>query len=157
MGRKGKVKIREVAPDPVYGEIVVERLINRVMVDGKKNLARWIVYTAFKVVSDRTSRDPVEVFKQALGNIMPLCEVRSRRVGGATYQIPVECIPRRKEFLGLKWLVEAASVRNDVRGMENKLAREILDAYEGKGGAVRKKEEVHKIAEANRAFAHYRW
>lgn len=157
MPRKGKVKPREIKPDLVYGSVEVEKLINKVMRDGKKSLARWIVYSAFDIVKERTGKDPLEVFKKALENVQPEWEVRSRRVGGATYQIPIECIPKRKLHLGLKFLVESARERKDKRTMIEKLAEEIIEASEGKGNAVRKKEELHRIAEANKTFAHYRW
>lgn len=157
MPRKGKVKPREIKPDLVYGSVEVEKLINKVMKDGKKSLARWIVYSAFDLVKEKTGKDPLEVFKKALENVQPEWEVRSRRVGGATYQIPIECIPKRKLHLGLKFLVESARDRKDKRTMIEKLAEEIIEASEGKGSAVRKKEELHRIAEANKTFAHYRW
>ncbi|MFZ8805414.1 MAG: 30S ribosomal protein S7 [Candidatus Calescibacterium sp.] len=157
MPRKGKVEVREIKPDLVYGSVEVEKLINKIMYDGKKSLARYIVYSAFDLIRKVTGQDPLEVFKKALENVKPEMEVRSRRVGGATYQIPVECIDRRKLHLGLKFLVEAARERKDKRTMIEKLAYEIMDAAAGKGEAVKKKEELHKIAEANRTFAHYRW
>jgi len=157
MPRKGKVKPREIKPDIVYGSVEVEKLINKVMKDGKKSLARWIVYSAFDIIREKTGKDPLEVFKKALENVQPEWEIRSRRVGGATYQIPIECIPRRKLHLGLKFIVESAREREDKRTMIEKLAQEIIDASEGKGNAVKKKEELHKLAEQNRAFAHYRW
>ena len=157
MPRKGKVKPREIKPDLVYGSVLVEKLINKVMKDGKKSIARWIVYSAFDIVRERTGKDPLEVFQKAVENVQPLWEVRSRRVGGATYQIPIETTERRKVHLGLKFLVEAARERGDYRTMIEKLAAEIMDAAEGKGNAVKKKEELHKLAEANRAFSHYRW
>ncbi len=157
MPRKGKVKPREIKPDLVYGSVEVEKLINKVMKDGKKSIARWIVYSAFDLVKEKTGKDPLEVFKKALENVQPEWEVRSRRVGGATYQIPIECIPKRKLHLGLKFLVSSARDRKDKRTMIEKLAEEIIEASEGKGSAVRKKEELHRIAEANKTFAHYRW
>jgi len=157
MPRKGKVKTREINPDIVFGSVEVEKLINKVMKDGKKSLARWIVYSAFDIIREKTGKDPFEVFKKALENAQPEWEIRSRRVGGATYQIPIECIPKRKLHLGLKFIVESAREREDKRTMIEKLAQEIIDASEGKGNAVKKKEELHKLAEQNRAFAHYRW
>ena len=157
MPRKGKVKPREIKPDLVYGSVLVEKLINKVMKDGKKSIARWIVYSAFDIIREKTGQDPLEVFHRALENVQPLWEVRSRRVGGATYQIPIETTERRKIHLGLKFLVEAAREREDHRTMIEKLAAEIMDAAEGKGNAVKKREELHKLAEANRAFSHYRW
>ncbi len=157
MARKGKVQIREVKPDLVYGSVEVEKLINKVMYDGKKSLARHIVYSAFDLIKKIKGEDPIEVFKKALENVKPQMEVRTRRVGGATYQIPVECIDRRKLHLGLKFLVEAARERKDKKTMIERLAYEIIDAAAGKGEAVKKREELHKIAEANKTFAHYRW
>ncbi len=157
MPRKGKVKAREIKPDIIYGSVEVEKLINKVMVDGKKSLARWIVYSVFDIIKEKTGKEPLEVFKKALENVQPDWEVRSRRVGGATYQIPVECLPKRKLHLGLKFIVESARERKDKRTAIDRLAAEIMDAAEGKGEAIKKKEELHKIAEANKTFAHYRW
>lgn len=157
MPRKGKVEHREIKPDIVYGSVEVEKLINKIMKDGKKSLARYIVYSAFDLIKQKTGKDPLEVFKKALENTQPEMEVRARRVGGATYQVPVECLPKRRVHLGLKFIVEAARERKDKRGIIERLAYEIMEAAEGKGEAVKKKEELHKIAEANRAFAHYRW
>lgn len=156
MPRRGSVPRRPVAPDPVYGSELVARLINKVMWDGKKSLAEKIVYRAFDIVAKKTGRDPVAVFEQALKNVMPSLEVRPRRVGGATYQVPIEVRPERRVSLGLRWIVEFARERNE-RTMIERLAGEILDASVGQGGAVKKKEDTHRMAEANRAFAHYRW
>ena len=156
MPRRGSVPRRPVAPDPVYGSELVARLINKVMWDGKKSLAEKIVYRAFDIVAKKTGRDPVAVFEQALKNVMPSLEVRPRRVGGATYQVPIEVRPERRVSLGLRWIVEFARERNE-RTMIERLAGEILDASAGQGGAVKKKEDTHRMAEANRAFAHYRW
>ncbi|GBD04299.1 30S ribosomal protein S7 [bacterium HR19] len=157
MPRKGKVEHREVKPDIVYGSVEVEKLINKIMKDGKKSLARYIVYSAFDLIKQKTGKDPLEVFKKALENTQPETEVRTRRVGGATYQVPIECLPKRKIHLELKFIVEAARERKDKKTIIERLAYEIMEAAEGKGEAVKKKEELHKIAEANRAFAHYRW
>ena len=156
MPRKGFIAQREVLPDPIYNNIVVTKLINKVMFDGKKGVAQNIVYDAFNMVAEKTSRDALEVFQEALNNIMPVLEVKARRVGGATYQVPMEVRPERKQSLGIRWLVEYARKRNE-RTMAEKLAAEMLDAINNVGGAIKKKEETHKMAEANRAFAHYRW
>jgi len=154
--RKGFIAQREVLPDPIYNNIVVTKLINKVMFDGKKGVAQNIVYDAFNTVAEKTSRDALEVFQEALNNIMPVLEVKARRVGGATYQVPMEVRPERRQSLGIRWLVEYARKRNE-RTMAEKLAAEMLDAINNVGGAIKKKEETHKMAEANRAFAHYRW
>ena len=156
MPRKGFIAQREVLPDPIYNNIVVTKLINKVMFDGKKGVAQNIVYDAFNMVAEKTSRDALEVFQEALNNIMPVLEVKARRVGGATYQVPMEVRPERRQSLGIRWLVEYARKRNE-RTMAEKLANEIVDAINNVGGAIKKKEETHKMAEANRAFAHYRW
>ncbi len=157
MPRKGKVQVRQIQPDILYRSVEVEKLINKIMWDGKKSLARWIVYSAFDIIKNKTGKDPVEVFKRAIENTEPEWEVKSRRVGGATYQIPVECLPKRKLHLALSFIVQAARDRKDKRTMEERLAYEILDAAEGKGGAVKMKDELRKMAEANKTFAHYRW
>ena len=156
MPRKGFIAQREVLPDPIYNNIVVTKLINKVMFDGKKGVAQNIVYDAFNMVAEKTSRDALEVFQEALNNIMPVLEVKARRVGGATYQVPMEVRPERRQSLGIRWLVEYARKRNE-RTMAEKLANEIMDAINNVGGAIKKKDETHKMAEANRAFAHYRW
>ena len=156
MPRKGFIAQREVLPDPIYNNIVVTKLINKVMFDGKKGVAQNIVYDAFNMVAEKTSREALEVFQEALNNIMPVLEVKARRVGGATYQVPMEVRPERRQSLGIRWLVEYARKRNE-RTMAEKLAAEMLDAINNVGGAIKKKEETHKMAEANRAFAHYRW
>lgn len=156
MPRKGPVPKREVLPDPIYGSKLVTKLINKVMRDGKKSLAQRICYGAFDLIREKTGRDPMEVFEQALNNVMPVLEVRPRRVGGATYQVPVEVNPDRRQTLGLRWLVQYARERNE-RTMVERLAAEIIDAANNTGGAVKKKEDTHRIAEANKAFAHYRW
>ena len=154
--RRGFIAQREVLPDPIYNNKVVTKLINKVMYDGKKGVAQSIVYDAFKIVSEKTSKDALDAFQEALNNVMPVLEVKARRVGGATYQVPMEVRPERKQSLGIRWLVEYARKRNE-RTMAEKLANEIIDAINNVGGAIKKKDEVHKMAEANRAFAHYRW
>jgi len=154
--RRGHVPKRDVLPDPIYNDKVVTKLINNVMLDGKKGVAQKIVYSAFETVREKTGKEPLEVFEQALNNIMPVLEVKARRVGGATYQVPVEVRPERKQALGLRWLVNYARQRSE-RTMSAKLAAEILDAANNTGNAVKKKEDTHKMAEANKAFAHYRW
>lgn len=156
MPRKGPVPKREIAPDPIYNSLDVARLINRSTRDGKKSTAEKVVYGAFEIVREKTKRDALEVFSQALENVMPLIEVRARRVGGANYQVPMEVRPERSRSLGIRWLVRYASERPG-RTMVDKLAQEILDAANGTGGAVKRKEDTHRMAEANKAFAHYRW
>jgi small subunit ribosomal protein S7 len=154
--RKGHVAKREVLPDPIYNDVVVTKLINNIMLDGKKGTAQKICYEAFRIVSEKTGKDALDVFRQALENIMPVLEVKSRRVGGATYQVPVEVRPERRQALGLRWLVLYARQRGECT-MSLRLAGELMDALNNTGGAVRKKEDTHKMAEANKAFAHYRW
>jgi len=154
--RKGYVAKREVMPDPIYNDIVVTKLINNVMLDGKKGLAQNIVYGAFDYIQEKTGEDPLEVFYKALNNVMPILEVKGRRIGGATYQVPVEVRPERRETLGLRWLVRYARLRGE-KTMVERLAKEIMDAANNTGASVKKREEVHKMAEANKAFAHYRW
>lgn len=156
MPRKGHVAIREVLPDPIYNSVVVTKLINNIMQDGKKGVAQKIVYEAFDIIKERTSQDPLEFFNKALENVMPMLEVKARRVGGANYQVPIEVRPERRQTLGLRWLVQFARSRND-RTMKERLANELLDAANSAGGAYKKKEDIHKMADANRAFAHYRW
>lgn len=156
MPRKGHVAKREVLPDPIYNDIVVTKLINNIMQDGKKGTAQKIVYDAFQIVSDKTGKDALDAFRQALENIMPVLEVKARRVGGATYQVPMEVRPERKQALGLRWLVRYSRLRGE-RTMSLRLAGEIMDALNNTSGAVKKKEDTHKMAEANKAFAHYRW
>ncbi len=156
MPRKGPVPPRVIPPDVVYGNVMVQRLINKVMTRGKKSLAERIVYGALRQVEQRSGQDAVRVLEKALQNVMPVLEVKPRRVGGANYQVPVEVRPERRVSLGIRWLVEYARQRSE-RGMVEKLAREILDASQGQGGAVKRREEVHRMAEANKAFAHYRW
>lgn len=156
MPRKGHIPKRDVLPDPVYNDKVVTKLINNIMLDGKKGTAQKICYDAFDIIKEKTGKDPLEVFEQALNNIMPVLEVKARRVGGATYQVPVEVRPERRQTLGLRWLVNYARLRGE-RTMKERLAAEILDATNGLGAAFKKKEDTHKMAEANKAFAHYRW
>ncbi|SKC92729.1 30S ribosomal protein S7 [Maledivibacter halophilus] len=156
MPRKGNVPKREVLPDPIYGSKVVTKLINSVMLDGKKGTAQRIVYDAFEVVKEKTGKDPLEVFDEAMNNIMPVLEVKARRVGGANYQVPIEVRPARRQTLGLRWLVNYTRKRGE-RTMIEKLAKEIMDAANNTGASVKKKEDTHKMAEANKAFAHYRW
>lgn len=156
MSRKGKVHRREVLPDPKYKDKLVGKLINKLMLDGKKPAAEKIVYHAFDLISEKTKDDPLKIFKEALEQIKPIMEVRSRRVGGATYQVPMEVRSERKVSLGLRWLVLYSRERGE-KSMEEKLAFEILDAQQKRGGSIKKKEDVHRMAEANRAFAHYRW
>jgi small subunit ribosomal protein S7 len=156
MPRKGPVAKRDVLPDPIYNSKLVTRLINKIMIDGKKGKAQTILYSAFDIIRERTGKDPMEVFEQALKNIMPVLEVRARRVGGANYQVPVEVRPDRRTTLGLRWLVNYARLRGE-KTMEERLANEILDAANNTGASVKKREDTHKMAEANKAFAHYRW
>ncbi|TCJ18693.1 30S ribosomal protein S7 [Rubrobacter taiwanensis] len=156
MPRRGAPPKREIPPDPVYGSVLVQQLINRVMKDGKKSLAEKIVYNALSMVEERTGDNPVTVLNQALENIRPRLEVRSRRVGGATYQVPVEVNQRRATTLAIRWMVIYARQRRE-KTMGRRLAGEILDAKDNVGASVRRKEEMHRMAEANRAFAHYRW
>lgn len=156
MPRKGHVPRRDVLPDPLYNDKVVTKLINNIMLDGKKGAAQKICYGAFDIIKEKTGKDPLEVFEQALNNIMPVLEVKARRVGGATYQVPMEVRPERRQALGLRWLVNYARERGE-RTMRERLAAEILDAVNNTGGAFKKKEDTHKMAEANKAFAHYRW
>ncbi len=156
MPRKGFIAKRDVLPDPIYNSKVVTKLINNVMLDGKKTVAQTIVYDAFDIIKQKTEKEPLEVFQDALNNVMPVLEVKARRVGGATYQVPLEIRPERRQTLGLRWLVLYARKRNE-KTMAEKLAAEIMDATQGNGGAFRKKEDMHKMAEANKAFAHYKF
>ena len=156
MPRKGKISKREVLPDPIYSSRVVTKLINKVMLDGKKGTSQRIVYGAFDLIKERTDKDPLEVFEKAMSNIMPVLEVKARRVGGANYQVPIEVRADRRETLGLRWLVRYSRLRGE-KGMTEKLAKEIMDAANNTGASVKKREDTHKMAEANRAFAHYRW
>ena len=156
MPRKGYIAKRDVLPDPLYNSKIVTKLINNVMLDGKKTVAQSIVYSAFDIIKEKEQKDPLEVFEQALDNVMPVLEVKARRVGGATYQVPLEIKPDRRQTLGLRWLVLYARKRNE-KTMSEKLAAEIMDATQGNGGAFKKKEDMHKMAEANKAFAHYKF
>ena len=156
MPRKGFIAKREILPDPMYNNIVVTKLINNIMLDGKKGVAQSIVYGAFEIIAEKTGKDALEVFTQAMENIMPVLEVKARRVGGATYQVPIEVRPERRQTLGLRWLTRYSRERNE-RTMKERLAGEILDATNNMGGAVKKKDDTHKMAEANKAFSHYRW
>ena len=156
MPRKGNVPKREVLPDPVYGSVVVAKLINSVMLDGKKGVAQKIVYDAFDQVKAATGEEPLEVFEKAMNNIMPVLEVKARRVGGANYQVPMEVRPERRQTLGLRWLTNYTRARGE-KTMSERLAKELMDAAENTGASVKKKEDTHKMAEANKAFAHYRF
>ena len=156
MPRKGPVTKRDVLPDPVYGSKLLTRFINKIMLDGKKGVAERIVYDAFDLVRAKTGKDPLEVFDAAMQNVMPLLEVRARRVGGANYQVPVEVRADRKTTLGIRWLVNYSRLRGE-RTMYERVAGEIMDASNGTGAAVKKREDTQKMAEANKAFAHYRW
>jgi len=156
MPRKGPVSKRDVLPDPIYNSKLVTRLINKMMVDGQRGKSQKILYSAFDLIKERTGNEPIEVFEQALKNIMPVLEVRARRVGGANYQVPVEVRPDRRSTLGLRWLVNYSRLRGE-KTMEERLASEIMDAANNTGAAVKKREDTHKMAEANKAFAHYRW
>ena len=156
MPRRGSIAKRDVLPDPLYNSKLVTRLINNIMLDGKKGVAQKIVYDAFDILREKTDKEPLEVFEQAMENIMPLLEVKARRVGGATYQVPMEVRPDRRQTLGLRWLTAYSRSRSE-RTMKERLAAEILDAINGNGGAAKKREDTHKMTEANRAFAHYRW
>lgn len=154
--RKGPVPKRQVLADPIYDSVIVTKLINNIMLDGKRGVAQKIVYGAFDIVAEKTGRDALEVFEEALNNTMPVLEVKARRVGGATYQVPIEVKPDRRQALGLRWITTFSRQRGE-RTMVERLAGEILDAINNTGGAVKKKEDMHRMAEANKAFAHYRW
>ena len=156
MPRRGNVPKREVLPDPVYGSVVVAKLINSIMLDGKKGVAQKIVYDAFETIKAKTGEEPMEVFNKAMNNIMPQVEVKARRIGGANYQVPIEVRPERRQTLGLRWLTKYTRARGE-RTMSDRLANELMDAANGLGGSVKKKDDTHKMAEANSAFAHYRF
>ena len=156
MPRKGHVAKRDVLPDPIYNSKLVSRLINNIMQDGKKGTAQTILYNAFDIISEKTGREPMEVFEEAIENIMPVLEVKARRIGGANYQVPVEVRPERRITLGLRWLVQYSRSRGE-KTMEQRLANEIIDAANNTGASVKKREDTQKMAEANKAFAHYRW
>lgn len=157
MPRRNSAVKRDVLPDPLYNNKVVTKLVNQVMLDGKKGLAQSIVYGAFNKVQEKLGLDPIEAFTQALENVKPLLETKGRRVGGATYQVPMEIRPDRRQTLAIRWMVMFARKRNGERTMEERLAGEIVDAYNNTGASVKRKEEMHRMAEANKAFAHYRW
>ena len=156
MPRRGNVPKREILPDPMYNSVLVTKLVNSVMLDGKKGVAQKVVYAAFDQIKEKTEKDPVEVFEQALENVMPSLEVKARRVGGATYQVPMEVRPARRQTLGLRWLTAYSRARGE-RTMAERLAGEIMDAANNTGSAVKKREDTHKMAESNKAFAHFRW
>ena len=156
MPRRGFIPKREVLPDPVYGTVIVTKLINQVMYDGKRGVAQAVCYDAFNTVAQKTGKEAIEVFNQAIANIMPSLEVKARRVGGATYQVPIEIRPERRQTLALRWLVEFSRKRGE-KTMAERLAAEVMDAANNTGAAVKRKEEMHRMAEANKAFAHYRW
>ena len=156
MPRRGNVPKREILPDPIYNSVLVTKLVNSIMLDGKKGVAQKVVYGAFDMVKEQTGKDPLEVFTTAMDNIMPSLEVKARRVGGATYQVPMDVRPVRRQTLGLRWLTTYARARSE-RTMAQRLANEIMDAVNGTGNAVKKREDTHKMAEANKAFAHYRY
>lgn len=156
MPRRGNVPKREVLPDPMYGSTVVSKLINQIMLDGKKGTAQTIVYDAFKKMGDKLGLEPMEIFNQAMDNVMPVVEVKARRVGGANYQVPVEIRPERRQTLAIRWIVINTRKRSE-REMADRLAAELMDAYNNAGGSVKKKEDTHKMAEANKAFAHFRF
>jgi small subunit ribosomal protein S7 len=154
--RRGFIPKRDVLPDPMYNSVVVTKLVNNVMYDGKKGVAQKIVYDAFDIIKDKINKDPLEAFHEALENIMPSLEVKARRVGGATYQVPIEVRPERRQTLGLRWLTSFARSRGEAT-MKERLAGEIMDALNNAGGAVKRREDTHRMAEANRAFSHFRW
>jgi len=154
--RRGNVPKRDILPDPVYNSVLVTKLINSIMLDGKKGVAQKVVYDAFDIIKEKTGRNPLEAFTDAINNIMPSLEVKARRVGGATYQVPLEVRPERRQTLGLRWLTNFARKRNE-KTMKERLSGEILDALNNTGGSVKKREDTHKMAESNKAFAHYRW
>lgn len=156
MPRRGSIPKQQILPDPIYGSKVITKLINQMMLDGKKSVAEKIVYGAMDIVGEKTGKDPVEAFEQAMKNVMPVLEVKARRVGGANYQVPVEVRPERRETLAIRWLANHTRQRGG-KGMQEKLAAELIDAANNTGGSVKKKEDTHKMAEANKAFAHYRW
>ncbi|KKM12676.1 30S ribosomal protein S7 [Clostridiales bacterium PH28_bin88] len=156
MPRRGSVPKREILPDPIYNNKVVTKFVNQLMLQGKKGVAQAITYGAFDIIREKTGRDPLEVFEQAMKNVMPVLEVKARRVGGANYQVPVEVRSDRRQTLAIRWLVSFARKRSG-KSMQEKLAGELMDAANNTGGAVKKREDTHKMAEANKAFAHYRW
>jgi small subunit ribosomal protein S7 len=157
MPRKGAVPKRQILPDPRFNSKILARFINKIMLAGKRSLAERILYSALDIVQEKTGKDPMDVFNQALGNAMPMVEVRPRRVGGATYQVPMEVRPDRRQAMAMRWLIQYARSRGDGRSMQEKLAAELMDASNNVGATVKKREDTHKMAEANKAFAHYRW
>ena len=157
MPRRSGVIKRDVLPDPMYGSKVITKLINQVMLDGKRGTAQNIVYGAFEIIKNKLNQDPMEVFEQALENVKPVLEVKARRVGGSTYQVPMEIRAERRQTLAIRWMVSFARKRSGERGMDAKLAGEILDAFNSTGASIKKRDEMHRMAEANKAFAHYRW
>ncbi len=156
MPRRGNVPKREILPDPLYNSVLVTKLVNSIMLDGKKGVAQKVVYGAFDIIKEKTGQEPLEVFNTAIENIMPSLEVKARRVGGATYQVPIEVRPERRQTLGLRWLTTYSRSRGE-KTMKERLAGEIMDAANNTGSAVKKREDTHKMAESNKAFAHYRW
>ncbi|MDD2234422.1 MAG: 30S ribosomal protein S7 [Desulfitobacteriaceae bacterium] len=156
MPRKGYIAKRDILPDPIYRNKIVTKFINQIMLDGKKGVAESIIYNAFAIIQEKTGKDPIEVFETALKNVMPVLEVKARRVGGANYQVPIEVRADRRQTLGIRWLVNFSCKRSE-KTMEEKVAGELMDAANNTGGSIKKKDETHKMAEANKAFAHYRW
>lgn len=156
MPRRGNVPKREVLPDPLYNSVLVTKLVNSIMLDGKKGVAQKVVYDAFDIIKEKTGKEPIDAFNEAMNNIMPSLEVKARRVGGATYQVPIEVRAERRQTLGLRWLTAYARKRGE-KTMKERLANEIMDACNGLGAAVKKREDTHKMAESNKAFAHFRW
>ena len=156
MPRRGNVPKREILPDPVYNSVLVTKLINSIMLDGKKGVAQKVVYDAFAIIEEKTGKNGLDAFTEAMNNIMPELEVKARRVGGATYQVPIEVRPARRQTLGLRWITKYSRLRSE-KTMKERLTGEIVDAINGTGGSVKKREDTHKMAEANKAFAHYRW
>ncbi|MGE5606312.1 MAG: 30S ribosomal protein S7 [Bacteroidota bacterium] len=157
MPRRGSISKKEVLADPIYGSQQITQFINRIMLDGKKGIAEGIFYNAMKIIGEKSGKDPLEVFQTAIKNVMPILEVKPRRVGGATYQVPVEVRADRRLALGIRWIVTNARNRGDFKTMQEKLAAELIDASQGVGASIKKREDTHKMAEANKAFAHYRW
>ena len=156
MPRRGNVPKREILPDPIYGSVLVTKLVNSIMLDGKKGVAQKVVYGAFDIIKEKTGNEPLDVFTQAMENIMPVLETKTRRVGGANYQVPIEVRPERRQTLGLRWLTNYSRARSE-KTMRERLAGEIMDACNNTGAAVKKREDTHKMAEANKAFSHFRW
>lgn len=156
MPRKGFIPKRDVLPDPLYNDKIVTKLINHIMLDGKKGVSQKIVYGAFEIIRNKTGKEPLEVFETAMNNVMPVLEVKARRIGGATYQVPIEVRPERRQALGMRWIVDYSRKRGE-RTMKERLAGEIMDAANNTGSSIKKREDTHKMAEANKAFAHYRW